>query len=264
MIYVVLGMHKSGTTLVARLLHEAGIAMGSFDASLGYSEGQVFERHATQAANRALLRGLQIPSLESVWRRRRRPALDAAGHPTNRDSQAYVRFRALECRLQRPGSAEALRPVVEACERAGGDWGFKDPRTCLTYAAWRRVLPRHRVVAVTRGLGQILERSRSGPRHPLRALRVAHAWTVYNAMLLRQLESCDQPWIALSYEGLMAGDEPMERLAAFVGRPLPDVRKPALHRARGTVEVPAWARALRPVLPMDPVVLQERLRGLVS
>ena len=264
MIYVVLGMHKSGTTLVTRLLHEAGIHMGDFDEGLGYSQGQVFERHSSQLANRALLRGLQIPPLDYLVKRRRRPATDAAGYGANRDSQAYVRLAALERRLARPDAERLLAPVVAECQQNGGDWGFKDPRTCLTYAAWRRVLPEHRVVAVTRSLGQMLQRTRSSARHPLRALRVVQAWTVYNWMLLRHLETCDQPWIALSFESLMASDEPLERLAAFAGRPLPDARKPGLYRARQGAPVPAWTRALRPWLPIDPIALEARLREVVS
>jgi len=263
-IYVVLGMHKSGTTLIARLLHEAGIPMGEFDERLGYSEGQVFERRATQEANRALLHRIQLPPLGYLLRRPRQPRVDAAGHVQNRDSQAYVRIRALERRLARADAAEQLAPVVASCDASGGDWGFKDPRTCLTYAAWRRALPEHRVIAITRGLGQILERTRSGPRHPLRAARVTHAWTTYNGMLLRHLESCDHPFLALSYESLMESDTPLERLAAFVNRPLPDVRKPSLYHARRDPGVPAWTRVLRPILPFDPATLETRLREVVS
>ena len=36
MIYIVLGMHKSGTSLVARTLHASGVDMGEFNDSLDY------------------------------------------------------------------------------------------------------------------------------------------------------------------------------------------------------------------------------------
>ena len=171
-IYVVLGMHKSGTTLVARVLHESGISMGEFDSRLGYGEGNRYERHDAQLANRDLLRGYQIPSLDHLVRRRRLDPVDAAGYAINRDSQAYVRHRALARRLERPDAAERVRPIVERCEERGEDWGFKDPRTCLTFPAWRKVLPEHRIVVVYRGIGQILGRARTNARHPLRTLRV--------------------------------------------------------------------------------------------
>jgi len=264
MITVVLGMHKSGTTLVARLLHEAGVDMGKFDARLGYRDGQFYERHATQEANRLLLHGLQLPPLDYLLRRPRRAPVEAAGHRINRDSQAWVRYRALERRLASDEAVRILRPVVEECASHGGDWGFKDPRTCLTYAAWRRVLPEHRLVVVVRSLGQVLERTRAGARHPLRAARVVHAWTVHNWMLLRHLEAAAVPWLALRYEALMEGPEALAALSRFVDRPLPDARDPSLYRARDTTPVPPWTRALRPVLPMDPAALEERLRGITS
>jgi len=37
--------------------------------------------------------------------------------------------------------AQRMRDVVTQRQAAGGDWGFKDPRTVLTYEAWRPVLP---------------------------------------------------------------------------------------------------------------------------
>ena len=45
MIYVVLGCHKSGTTLVAEVLHRSGIAMleGEVEEA-DYDEGDFFER----------------------------------------------------------------------------------------------------------------------------------------------------------------------------------------------------------------------------
>ena len=38
MIYALLGMHKSGTSLLSRILHESSINMGDFDESKGYDE----------------------------------------------------------------------------------------------------------------------------------------------------------------------------------------------------------------------------------
>ncbi len=45
MIYIVLGCHKSGTTLIARTLHESGIAMvGDDDAQGDYDQSGFYER----------------------------------------------------------------------------------------------------------------------------------------------------------------------------------------------------------------------------
>jgi hypothetical protein len=257
-IYVVLGMHKSGTTLVARLLHASGISMGEFDDRLGYREGNRCERHAAQEANRALLHGFQIPPLDYLMRRHRNRPVDAAGYAINRDSQAYVLHRALARRLARPDAAERVRPVIARCQELHEEWGFKDPRTCLTYPAWRKELPEHRIVAVHRGLGQVLERSQANERHPLRALRVAHAWCVYNDSILRVLEAGGPPRIVLRYERLMEDGDELERLARFVGRPLKDAREPGLYRARQAAATPVWIRALSPLFPASPAEIEAR------
>jgi len=263
-IYVVLGMHKSGTTLVARLLHESGISMGDFDPRLGYGEGNTFERLAAQQANRALLRGILLPPLEHLAARRHRPRVDAAGYPINRDSQAWVRRRALARRLEEPEAVERLRPVIADCEQRHDDWGFKDPRTCLTYPAWRRALPEHRLVVVFRGLGQVLERSRADARHPLRALRVAHAWCVHNRAILLHLAGSPAPRIVLRYERLMERGDGIEPLSRFVGRPLKDTRESGLYRARAAEPAPAWTRALDPFLRIPPGEIETRLEALAS
>jgi hypothetical protein len=260
-IYVVLGMHKSGTTLVARLLHESGISMGEFDPRLGYGEGNRCERLEAQQVNRDLLHGYQLPPLGYLIRRSRRARHDAAGYVQNRDSQAYVRHRALARRLARPDAPGRLREVIADCERRHEDWGFKDPRTCLTYPAWRRALPEHRLVVVYRGLGQVLERSGASGRHGLRALRIVHAWCVYNGAILRALEGGAAPSVVLRYESLMESGDGIEKLARFVGRPLKDTRDPALYRARESKPLPAWIRTLSPLLPVSPEEIDRRLSG---
>jgi hypothetical protein len=123
-------------------------------------------------------------------------------------------------------------------------------------------LPEHRIVAVFRGLGQILARTQSGPRHPLRALRVVQAWTVHNWMLLRHLQSFGGDRILLRYEELMEGDRGLQRLASFVGQPLHDVREERLYRSRSNPSAPAWVSALTPLFPIDPRELEQQLEEL--
>ncbi len=112
MIYIVLGMHKSGTTLVAQTLHAAGINMGDFDESLTYDTNNKYERHDTQELNRDLLHGYLIPPLDYLLRKPFRPDYDQAGYRRNKDSIALIRSRALQNRLHTqpppPGYATVL------------------------------------------------------------------------------------------------------------------------------------------------------------
>ena len=67
-IVAVVGMHKSGTTAVARLLHENGIRFIDIDDARTYEEGNKFERLEVQIANVLLMDvSLSYPSFE-LWR----------------------------------------------------------------------------------------------------------------------------------------------------------------------------------------------------
>lgn len=55
MIYVIMGMHKSGTSLIAETLHKSGINMGYFDEQLSYDEANHYERWHTSELNHYLL-----------------------------------------------------------------------------------------------------------------------------------------------------------------------------------------------------------------
>ena len=47
-VFVVLGMHKSGTTLVSDILHRSGVPMVEVRSSEGYDQGNKMERDATR------------------------------------------------------------------------------------------------------------------------------------------------------------------------------------------------------------------------
>jgi hypothetical protein len=237
--------------------------MGDFQEHLDYDAGNKFEHHDFQAINRELLSPYLLPPLGHVLRRRGRSELDAAGHPRNQDSQAWIRRRAMEARMERGPVPAAAKHLVETLDATQPAWGFKDPRTCLTYPLWKRVLPEHRIVVVFRGLGQVLERYRAGIRHPMRTMRVVQAWTLYNWSMLRHMEQSASPVLMLRYERLMSEAAGLEALAEFVERPIEDVRDPSRHRSRSSSgELPSWIAPLVASLPMHPERLEARLAAL--
>lgn len=260
---VVLGMHKSGTSLVAQTLHRSGFWMGEFREELDYSSGNRHEHHAFQAVNRDVLSAYLSAPLSHRLRRSWLPDHDQAGYPTNQDSLAWIHWRALERDLPSQPSPAAAQRLIEEMDRKHGDWGFKDPRTALTYPVWRRLLPDHRIVVVFRGLGQVLERYRAGPRHPVRTLRVIRAWTIYNWSILRHLETAACPVLVLRYERLMSEPDALAPLSAFVGRAVHDARDPEGHRSRGgSSALPGWMRASAGRLPAHPASIEESLSAL--
>ncbi len=228
MIVCVLGMHKSGTTLLAETLHKSGIHMADVPDGLGYDQSNKFERHEAQRINRRLLHDVLVPTLKGF--RLRNAGLDRAGYQINLDSIAWVVRR----RLGRALAAAPSDPIVEmvdALDREHEDWGFKDPRTCLTYSWWRRALPDHRLVAVYRPLDEVLMRYRTRWRSPIRLVRVARSWIVHNEMLADHLDASSD-FVLLRYDDMMSDDREFERLQEYIGRPLEDCRRPELYRAR--------------------------------
>jgi hypothetical protein len=116
---VVLGMHRSGTSVATRLVSLMGFSPGPDDDLLPAHRDNptgYWENASLVAANDEILAALQSdwsrpPRLEEGWERR--PEVDAL----------RPRFRAL--------AASVL---------GTGHWVWKDPRTCLTLPFWLTVL----------------------------------------------------------------------------------------------------------------------------
>jgi hypothetical protein len=259
--YIVLGMHKSGTTLITQMLHTANINMGDFPEDLSYGQGNTYERRESQAINRNLLHGCLIPPLDYLLRKTFHPQYDEAGYRVNRDSVALVRKSALKKRLtQNPMSSE-IKKMVERCNRQYGDWGFKDPRTCLTYPAWQQILLQHKLIIVFRHYSELLRRYHIKKWHLLRMYRVLYSWTVHNQAILAIVKQTNMPTIVLSYERLMRDDQEFNRFCNFMERPLPDTRQPELYRNRVSTarELPSSSKLIMPLLPAIPEEIYDEL-----
>ena len=128
---VVLGMHRSGTSMVASMLAALGVFMGErligADPSnaTGHWEDWEFSR-----LNRAVLR-----AAGGSW--------DLPPPPT-----AILTTGRLFRKMQK---------LVDARNRAHALWGFKDPRTTLTYDLWAQFLADPRVVIVSRNEAAVVD-----------------------------------------------------------------------------------------------------------
>lgn len=117
----VIGMHRSGTSLLARLLNISGVALGAGNRLAPAAEDNprgFWEHESLRKINEDLLEAfggswMNLPELPEGWLR------DPRVEP--------IRARA--------------RTLLES-EFAGAPlWGFKDPRTSLLTEFWREVLP---------------------------------------------------------------------------------------------------------------------------
>ena len=207
MIYLVLGMHKSGTTLVSQILHRSGIDMGDgFEVGGTYDQGNQWERREAFLVN-----------------------LDLVGC-TEGDYYSLDYYLEVEGPLlTQPG--DQMRRMIEICEARGGDWGFKEPLTCLTYRLWRKVLPPHKIVGVYRSPLEVINHYRAPGYRPDKVWRALRAWSNYNRGVLEAVKSAGSSGLLLRYENLMKEEAEFARLQEFLGRPLVDVRNLGQYRA---------------------------------
>lgn len=238
-VFVVLGMHKSGTTLVSQILHRSGIEMGEAgDVDGDYDRGVFHERSAFRELNQAIL-GFGDPA----W-----------VHPAPRDLRMSNEHR------------RQMRDLIQKAGARAQRWGFKDPRTCLTYPLWEEELPPHKAIVVYRSPEEVWQHM---DRHPLKRWRVwpaVRAWCDHNAPLVELVESGRRETLVLSFERLVSSPEEFERLAKFVGVPLDDPRDPKRHRRRkqGDMLFSATTAIRRGLARPDARAIHARLETLRS
>jgi hypothetical protein len=156
------GMHRSGTSMIASLLHACGLDLGPHKDLLspapnnpeGFWESRSFLR-----LNDALLK-----ELGGTWDcPPRSPALGWGREPH------WHRLR---------GRAEELIRRFEGRE----PWGWKDPRNCLTLPFWREMLPRMKVLICVRNPLAAAESLRA--RDGISSAASLDLWLTYNRRVL--------------------------------------------------------------------------------
>lgn len=211
MIYVVLGMHKSGTTLISQILHHSGINMGDdIDTHVSYDQGNKYERDSTKMLNIEILSSYGMRSLHVTT-------------PTTLWMTENQRVR--------------MREIIRSCDERYADWGFKDPRTCLVYPLWASELPEHKIIAIYRSPDELWRRYRPRsirrrPGEPYRAWKFAKRWCEYNANILTYLQNTQMGFLVLDYRRLMTAKTEFDRVQEFVGGELEDRRRIDLYRNR--------------------------------
>jgi hypothetical protein len=214
---VVLGMHKSGTSLIAATLHAAGIAMLD-----GNEPDPHVERASTRALNNAVLAMADGHSLSIAT-----PLSPARLQPQHRNAA-----RRLLSALAAASPSQAAPPSPTPA------WGFKDPRTLLTYRAlWEPLLSDPCLVGIVRHPAAVfahyrrhhaLHRPRSLGRLLWQCLSV---WLAHNRELLA-IQQCHPQMLLLDTSAFLASDAGLHALARHVGRPLPDCRRLELQRSQ--------------------------------
>jgi hypothetical protein len=202
------GMHRSGTSMVARILSECGVYLGGPDELLPPAEDNVaghFEHQEFMQLNDEVLATLGgawdvVPPRYAIWRRRRLGPLRA-------------RAAAL---------VDLMRPHAP--------WGWKDPRTSLTLPFWLDVVPDLRLVVCVRDVvavaHSLLGRDHSSELFGMRL------WRAYNRRVLAA--SPRGRTLVTRYENYFDDAQAeIRRLVAFLGL---GADQDTIGSAAGTVE----------------------------
>ena len=225
MIYVILGMHKSGTTLLAQMLHHSGINMGEHDTNVSYDLGNKYERESSLKLN-----------------------MDILGHSSDR----FIDQPAPKQLVLSQAHRQQMRDIIQQCNADYPNWGFKDPRSTLLYPLWADELPPHKIIAIYRTPSEMWPRFRyDGWRYaytnPQNAWNCVNRWSEHNLRLVQDLQQSHMPFIMLNYRDLMSTPAEFDRLQNFVGQPLNDQRHGELYRGQPKtyklLETVAWFAA---------------------
>jgi glycosyltransferase involved in cell wall biosynthesis len=192
----VVGMHRSGTSLITRTLNYLGVFLGPEehlmkplpDNPKGFWEHQLLTDLNDDILARLGGNLYDPPTFRSGWE----------------SSSAFADLRQLG------------RALIEKEFGAAELWGWKDPRNSLTLPFWRHLIPNMRYLVCVRNPVDVvrsLER-----RDKFSFEKGASLWFEY--MKSAVVNTAGEPRLFISYEEIMADwKSPLPRLASFIGRP---------------------------------------------
>jgi hypothetical protein len=191
-----LGMHRSGTSVVSRILNLLGVYLGMHQSISGTGEDNpkgYWEHHPLALLNDEILarfggRWDEPPAFPPSW-----PHDPRLGDVREKARQLLTKDFAAE-------------PV----------WGWKDPRTCLTIPFWQDLIGPLRYVICVRNPGAVV--ASLGRRNGITLDRAERLWLTHVQSSLAHTSG--QPRMFVFYEDIMSDwAQELRRLAAFIGRP---------------------------------------------
>lgn len=154
---LVLGMHRSGTSLLAGSLQAAGLHLGVVVNSAPFNKKGNKENEAIRKLNERLL--------------------NEAGYAWDRPPDGQITCD--------PALLEQARDLTRGLQQAGKPWGFKDPRTLFVLEGWLQLYPAARLIASFRHPSLVAQSLASRPSMPITPEQGIRLWSAYNRELLR-------------------------------------------------------------------------------
>lgn len=227
MIVVVLGMHRTGTSLVANLLHNAfGINMG--DKRLGkgkFNPYGLYEDLAFLTLNQRIL-STAAGKKGDLWNR-----------PPSHERILDVGPQ-FEARMQELIARKSVRET----------WGWKDPRTCLTVELYHEFLDDVRYIRTRRRKGAVVESLEK--RAPRRRGEIFWNRLIqrYEGDVERFLQESGAPYVDVRFEALTKRgkfEDVVEELSSFLETPVKTFKASGVIRFRDKGEQRITPRRLQ-------------------
>lgn len=227
---IVLGMHRSGTTLLARILLDLGIFLGT--SLTNHNESEYFLKQ-----NEWLLRlahgGWDNPmGFQNL--------LDEEETRTKCLGELKKKINGLQFRFSYLG----LGNFTGFSKKSDLLWGWKDPRTTITWPLWKTLFPSAKCIFITRNGVDVAnslvvrENKRLGHIHnpffSLRCTRLENAfalWEEYNEFFLKnQVNDPHAHVLQIRYEDLLADPVPwVDKITGFLGVTIDESKKPSIY-----------------------------------
>tara|TARA_B100000029_G_scaffold179367_1_gene176910 strand:+ start:194 stop:928 length:735 start_codon:yes stop_codon:yes gene_type:complete len=201
MITIVLGMHRSGTSTVAGILHLNNISMGTYQSfwprPLPQNPKGFYENFDFRKINDKMLK------------------------------KAGYTVKSYETEIPEPIVSDRLKKsmikMVNKYESDFDDWGWKDPRTCVTMPQWLDVFLENgikdkiKIIFVTRKAIAVARSLKKRNELPL-----DHGLNLWKSYTERAFDFCQHtelPTFYMSFEGLLESPEiHCEKLFDFLDR----------------------------------------------
>lgn len=214
---IVLGMHRSGTSLLAH-------AVGRWGAYAGHTRDLIapgrsnrrgfWEYEPLVSFNRVLL-----ASLDSDW-----------CVPPPEGTESLMERRASEGWFKTRASY-----LISCMEQNGTAWFWKDPRLCILLPFWKNLLDANYVISVRKPTEIALSLSK---RNGIPTSAALLLWQYYVLSLLRHTQNVERK-IFIEYDALVAkSEEEFNRLIAFLNANCEDPN-PSEERLNGMMSVVA-------------------------
>lgn len=207
MIVIVLGMHRSGTSALAGMLHDNGIVMGEHGdfhpPPMRENPKGFFENRRFRTVNDQVVRtnGYKVKSFNPGI-----PPMKQVG----------------------VNGWEQMGHLIKYYNDKYKAWGFKDPRTCLTLHHWLRAI-RHagheaHVLYITRDYMEVAQSMRNrGNKEKLGPNQFFSLAAMYNDIATKTLVGMDQPFLHVNFDQLIYETEyEATRISKYLGHEIKD------------------------------------------